>query len=213
MRNYKQIALVVRDVYKTMDQWHHLLGIGPWDVRHFTPETVRDFTQSRPTGLFFDEQTADAIVAAVDAFEREPARIRSEDCRANAERFSVSRFRERFVAEVAKAVPGVATGAGRHIRAAGPLPGRVSSAAPRVLAIDQNIEEKNGQKVVVGKTATLELTPSQAETLALAQRVGTLALSLRSIADASKTDKPDTEGAKSRGGINVVRFGVGTTSR
>jgi pilus assembly protein CpaB len=30
----------------------------------------------------------------------------------------------------------------------------------RVLAIDQNIEEKNGQKVVIGKTATLELAPS-----------------------------------------------------
>jgi pilus assembly protein CpaB len=82
----------------------------------------------------------------------------------------------------------------------------------RVLAIDQNIEEKNGQKVVVGKTATLELTPSQAETLALAQRVGTLALALRSIADASKHDKPDA-GENSRGGINVIRYGVGSTIR
>ncbi len=36
----------------------------------------------------------------------------------------------------------------------------------RVLAIDQTVEEKNGQRVVVGKTATLELTPRQAETLA-----------------------------------------------
>src|SRR5450759_140439 len=51
----------------------------------------------------------------------------------------------------------------------------------RVLAIDQNVEEKNGQKVVVGKTATLELTPGQAETLVLSQQVGTLSLSLRSI--------------------------------
>src|SRR3954469_7220226 len=33
----------------------------------------------------------------------------------------------------------------------------------RVLAIDQALEEKNGQKVVIGKTATLELTPGQAE--------------------------------------------------
>ncbi len=31
----------------------------------------------------------------------------------------------------------------------------------RVLAIDQQVEEKGGQKVVVGKTATLELTPRQ----------------------------------------------------
>src|SRR6267154_762917 len=38
----------------------------------------------------------------------------------------------------------------------------------RVLAIDQAIEEKSGgQKVVVGKTATLELSAGQAETLAL----------------------------------------------
>jgi pilus assembly protein CpaB len=83
----------------------------------------------------------------------------------------------------------------------------------RVLAIDQNIEEKNGQKVVVGKTATLELTPSEAETLALAQRIGTLALALRSIADASNTDKPDAGNANPRGGVNVVRFGVGATAR
>ncbi len=54
----------------------------------------------------------------------------------------------------------------------------------RVLAIDQNVEEKNGQKVVVGKTATLELTPSQTETLALSQQLGTLSLALRSITDA-----------------------------
>ena len=33
----------------------------------------------------------------------------------------------------------------------------------RVLAIDQTVEEKNGQKVVVGKTATLELKPEQSE--------------------------------------------------
>ncbi len=30
----------------------------------------------------------------------------------------------------------------------------------RVLAIDQTVEEKNGQRVVVGKTTTLELTPA-----------------------------------------------------
>jgi pilus assembly protein CpaB len=82
----------------------------------------------------------------------------------------------------------------------------------RVLAIDQNIQEKNGQKVVVGKTATLELSPGQAETLTLAQRIGTLSLALRSIADASKNDKPDSGVGNARGGVNVVRFGVGTTA-
>ena len=81
----------------------------------------------------------------------------------------------------------------------------------RVLAIDQAIEEKNGQKVVVGKTATLELSPRQAETLALARQLGTLSLALRSLADGSKPvteDKTQPRGS----GINTVRFGVTTTT-
>ncbi len=82
----------------------------------------------------------------------------------------------------------------------------------RVLAIDQTIEEKNGQKVVVGKTATLELLPGQAETLALSQQLGTLALSLRSIADNSADDSKTTEESEARRNVNVVRFGVGHTT-
>ena len=42
-RKIKQIALVVKDVQKAMDQFVNVLGIGPWDVRHFTPAKVRDF--------------------------------------------------------------------------------------------------------------------------------------------------------------------------
>jgi pilus assembly protein CpaB len=81
----------------------------------------------------------------------------------------------------------------------------------RVLAIDQNVEEKNGQKVVVGKTATLELTPSQTETLALSQQLGSLSLALRSITDATKdAPKTDENPNNRRNGVNVVRFGVGT---
>jgi pilus assembly protein CpaB len=53
----------------------------------------------------------------------------------------------------------------------------------RVLAIDQQVEEKNGQKVVVGKTATLELTPRQTQTLAVSRQRGTLSLALLSLAD------------------------------
>jgi pilus assembly protein CpaB len=80
----------------------------------------------------------------------------------------------------------------------------------RVLAIDQNVQEKDGQKVVVGKTATLELTPSQTETLALSQQLGTLALALRSITDANQ-DAPQTDDSNKRSsGVNIVRFGVGT---
>src|SRR5476651_1813558 len=65
----------------------------------------------------------------------------------------------------------------------------------RILAIDQSVEEKGGQKVVVGKTATLELAPRQAETLALAQKVGSISLALRSITDtnASSSDSEDAD--------------------
>jgi pilus assembly protein CpaB len=80
----------------------------------------------------------------------------------------------------------------------------------RVLAIDQAVEEKNGQKVVVGKTATLELAPRQAETLALARQLGTLSLALRSLADGSK---PTEDKSQPRSvGVKTVRFGVTTTT-
>jgi pilus assembly protein CpaB len=83
----------------------------------------------------------------------------------------------------------------------------------RVLAIDQTVEEKNGQRVVVGRTATLELTPRQTETLAMARQMGTLSLALRSLLDSgpSKTPEGDDKDAKSRSRMNVVRFGVSTS--
>src|SRR5215204_2225569 len=81
----------------------------------------------------------------------------------------------------------------------------------RVLAIDQTVEEKNGQRVVVGKTATLELAPRQAETLALSRQLGSLSLALRSLADANRTTVDNEEdGRRGRGEINTVRFGVST---
>jgi pilus assembly protein CpaB len=83
----------------------------------------------------------------------------------------------------------------------------------RVLAIDQTVEEKNGQRVVVGKTATLELSQRQAEQLAVSRQRGTLTLALRSIADAdpnkSREDPAQDTGASNR--TNMVRFGVTTT--
>jgi glycosyltransferase involved in cell wall biosynthesis len=49
-----------------------------------------------PTGLFFHRQTADAIVAAVQEFERREALFSPRACRENAERFSVDNFRRRY---------------------------------------------------------------------------------------------------------------------
>lgn len=79
----------------------------------------------------------------------------------------------------------------------------------RVLAIDQTVEEKNGQRVVVGKTATLELKPEQAEALARARQAGTLSLALRSLVDANQPVEDD--GIK-RDSVNIIRFGVPTTA-
>jgi pilus assembly protein CpaB len=84
----------------------------------------------------------------------------------------------------------------------------------RVLAIDQTVEEKNGQRVVVGKTATLELNPRQAETLAQSRQNGILSLALRSLLDASQsTDLPPPKDDTGKGGIATVRYGVSTTSK
>lgn len=75
----------------------------------------------------------------------------------------------------------------------------------RVLAIGQSIQEKNGEKVVVGETATLELDPRQVEAVALAQKTSTLSLALRSLQDAG-----DKSVAGEDGGLTLVRYGVVT---
>src|SRR5882672_9441331 len=57
----------------------------------------------------------------------------------------------------------------------------------RVLAIDQAPKEKDGQNAVLGKTATLELSPDEVGLLAKARLSGSLSLALRSIADGKTT--------------------------
>lgn len=84
----------------------------------------------------------------------------------------------------------------------------------RVLAVDQGIEDHEGQKVAVGKTATIELDPQQAETLALARQLGTISLTLRSLLD-SQSPTPeggDQQQEKQSRTINTVRFGVSAQS-
>jgi pilus assembly protein CpaB len=102
----------------------------------------------------------------------------------------------------------------RRERATGTSPETVNSEIilgnVRVLAIDQTVEEKGGQKVVVGKTATLELKPEQSETLARARQSGTLSLALRSLVDAGEV--PAERAGNRRDTVNVVRFGVSTTT-
>lgn len=87
----------------------------------------------------------------------------------------------------------------------------------RVLAIDQAIEEKDGERVVVGSTATLEVDPAQAEALTAAQRMtDKLVLSLRSLSD-SVPGSPgyaafllEQESAPTNAKIRLVRYGKST---
>jgi pilus assembly protein CpaB len=80
----------------------------------------------------------------------------------------------------------------------------------RVLAIDQTVEEKGGQRVVVGKTATLELSPRQAEMLVMSRQMGTLSLALRSLVDTEGQPESASDERGRRNGINIVRFGITT---
>lgn len=57
----------------------------------------------------------------------------------------------------------------------------------RVLAIDQNTKDGN-EKPAVGKTVTVEVTPKQAEAVAVAAQLGKLSLSLRSLATAEESN-------------------------
>jgi pilus assembly protein CpaB len=52
--------------------------------------------------------------------------------------------------------------------------------AVRVIAIDQKLDSKPGE-ATVAKTATFEVTPKQSEVIALANEMGKLSLSLRSL--------------------------------
>jgi pilus assembly protein CpaB len=65
----------------------------------------------------------------------------------------------------------------------------------RVIGIDQRLSSKEGQ-AVVAHTATLEVTPRQAEMVELATEIGKLSLSLRSLAPAAyPKSEADSHGA------------------
>jgi pilus assembly protein CpaB len=83
----------------------------------------------------------------------------------------------------------------------------------RVLAIDQAIQEdEEGRRVKVGSTATLELTPQQAEIITVAQQLAErLTLSLRSLVDTREkvTGEADylVSGNGRRGTIRLIKSG------
>ena len=92
----------------------------------------------------------------------------------------------------------------------------------KVLAVNQTLgQNKDGEQYVIGKTATLELEPKQAEVLAKVETSGQLTLSLRSIADSGSKklgdDGPKLSPQYAKGGgngnaIKVYRYGVESLS-
>lgn len=83
----------------------------------------------------------------------------------------------------------------------------------KVLAIDQAIQEdEEGRRVKVGETATLELTPSQAEIITVAQQMADrLTLALRAVTDAQEkvADEADylVSGNGKKGTVRLIKSG------
>ncbi len=83
----------------------------------------------------------------------------------------------------------------------------------RVLAVDQTVTQEKDAKSVIGKTATVEVTPEQAELLSSAQSAGQLSLALRPLGDSGEVaDLSDARRKKSRSGadgpVAVIRYGM-----
>lgn len=88
----------------------------------------------------------------------------------------------------------------------------------RVLAIDQTIREnEEGQLVQVGRTATLELTPEQAEIITAAQQIADrMTLALRSVQDvmnggSGKDASHLLSGSSSNNTVTVIKSGTSST--
>jgi pilus assembly protein CpaB len=83
----------------------------------------------------------------------------------------------------------------------------------RVLAIDQTIQEdEEGKKTRVGQTATLELTPQQAEIITVAQQMADrLTLALRSVKDTQEQVVGEADylvsGNGRRGTVRLIKSG------
>jgi len=90
----------------------------------------------------------------------------------------------------------------------------------RVLAVDQMYRQEKDTRTVIGKTATVEVSPQQAEVIAAASQSGLLSLALRPLGDGvadngdkSTPPKPRTA-SNYDGGVAIIRYGIiGTANR
>jgi pilus assembly protein CpaB len=80
----------------------------------------------------------------------------------------------------------------------------------RVLAVDQTFAQEKDTKTVVAKTATVEVTPEQAEVLTSAQGGGQLSLALRGLGDSQAASGARRQRSRFNyaGPVSVIRYGV-----
>ena len=79
----------------------------------------------------------------------------------------------------------------------------------RVLAVDQTFRQDKDTRTVVGKTATVEVTPEQAEAVAAATMSGQLSLALRPLSEAGAAgNAPRKHTAANDGLVSVLRYGM-----
>jgi pilus assembly protein CpaB len=81
----------------------------------------------------------------------------------------------------------------------------------RVLAVDQTFKQEKDTRTVVGKTATVEVSPEQAEAISAAGTSGQLSLALRPLSEvsASLSDPARKRRAAALDGpVSVIRYGM-----
>jgi pilus assembly protein CpaB len=87
----------------------------------------------------------------------------------------------------------------------------------RVLAVDQTFSQEKDTRTVVGKTATVEVTPDQAEAIAGAAMSGQLSLALRPLSDLKLATVDGgvkhRRSATAEGPVSVIRYGMSGRSR
>ena len=91
-------------------------------------DIIGPYGEGGPTGVLFDEQSVEAIIAAVSQFETVERSITPALCRANALRFSHERFRLEMGSAVANATAMVRTGVQSRLNQAPWVPVIVSAA-------------------------------------------------------------------------------------
>lgn len=72
-------------------------------------ETARGLGNDKPTGIFFKEQSKQAIIEAIILFEKEITQFSAENCRDNALRFSAERFRKEITDYIIQVCSGQST--------------------------------------------------------------------------------------------------------